>query len=255
MLWSLLVGAALAQECSDPLLLSLDARDKMLGGQFDAAAPVITEAREALTCGTLPTTEQLVEYWLSDAAYRFFNGDPDYAERLLIAAYRTDPNVWDPQLGLQLQALHQKGAEEAPSATIQLQRLPRNYKVTLDTSAARTSIETHAGHHYVAVLDRKNRVQQDWMLQLAPGQELALVANPLPRLRRPAYLIGAGVSAAAATGLAIAARAKGNSFETFTKSSQVDELEAAFNQQRLLGISAYTMMGATACFTAIYWTL
>lgn len=252
MLWSLLVGAALAQECADPTALSLDARDKMLGGEFDAAAPILAEARDALRCGAQPSPEQLVEYWLSDAAYRFFNGDPGYAERLLIAAYRTDPELWDPRLGLDLQALHQKGAEPAPAAMVTIQRLPRNYKVTLDASRARPAAETTAGNHYVAVLGRNNQVQQDWMIQLAPEQDLALVADPLPRLRRPAYLVSAGVAAVTATGLAVAAKAKGRSFETFTQSSQVADLEAAYAQQRALGIGAYTMMGATVGLATLY---
>jgi hypothetical protein len=251
-----LVALAAAEDCEDTTALALEARMLMMEGRLEDADDRLMRAHRSLGCGEIPRTEDLSELYLSVATRRVLDSDPIAADIAFVAAHRTDPTRWDPALGEELRAHYDRAVEEALSTTaslgeVYLEPLPRGYHSTLN--GVRTTFPTtiQSGEYLITVADR-SETRFGEIVYVPPGEIREVSYGELPPAPRPILLIGGGVSAVAAGGLAVVALRQGS---TISSAADLDTLERAYSLQRITGYGSYALATLAATGVVLHFAL
>jgi hypothetical protein len=240
-------SSALADDCGDLVGLSLRARALMLEGREEDASAHMDRAQDAMACGDLRSPEDLSQFYLSEATRRFLSDDPMAAGVAFVASWRLDPANWDPALGEEMKQLYDQSVADAMSASNQtgeilLAELPRGYRGALNGIPADFPITAPAGEHLVQVYHHRTVSFGD-MAYLTAGESIQINPGELPPIQRPLYLIGSGVSALLAGGMAVIAVRQS---ETMATATDLGSLDRAHTVQRIAAFSSYSLCGLSA---------
>ncbi len=251
-----LVALAAAEGCEDTTALALDARLMMLEGRLEEADDRLDRAQRSLGCGDPPRTEDLSELYLSIATRRILDNDPIAAEVAFVAAHRTDPTRWDPALGDALRAQYDQAVSAALNATgdtgeLYLEVLPRGYHSTLNGVRTAFPIPLPSGEYLVTISDR-SETRYGEIVFVPPGETREVSYGELPPAKRPVWLIGGGVSAAAAGGLATVALLQNR---TIVSTADLEELDRAYGLQRAAGYTSYSLAALAAAGVVLHFAL
>ena len=240
-------SSAIADDCGDLAALSLRARALMLEGRQEDADAHMDRAQAAVGCGNLRSPEALSQFHLSEATRRFLSEDPVAAGVAFVASWRADPEGWDPALGDEMRQAYDEAVADALSASertgeILLAALPRGYQAALNGVPADFPVTASAGEHLVQVYHRRT-VYFGETAYLPVGEIIQVHPGELPPLQRPHYLIGSGVSALLAGGMAgIAVRQS----EVMAAASDLSTLERAHTIQNAAAVSSYGLCAIAA---------
>ena len=238
---------ALADDCGDLASLSLRARALMLEGRREAADAQMDRAHAALTCDEPRRPQELSQLHLSEATRRFLAADFVAADVAFVASWRADPTNWDPALGEELKrayddAVHSAQLTEARAGELLLAELPRGYKGSLDGRSTDFPVTAPPGEHVVQIYHRRTVVYGN-VTYLPAGESIQIHTGELPPIPRPLYLIGSGVSALLAGGMAgIAVRQS----DTMAIAPDLSALERAHTIQRAAAFTSYGLCGLAA---------
>jgi len=233
-------SSANADDCGDLAALSLRARALMLEGRQEDADAHMDRAQLAMGCGNLRSPEDLAQFYLSEATRRFLSEDPVAAGVAFVGSWRADPEGWDPALGEEMRQAYDDAIADALSANartgeILLAELPRGYHGALNGVPADFPVTAPAGEHLVQVYHRRT-VYFGEMAYLPASESIQVHPGELPLLQRPRYLIGSGVSALLAGGMAGIAVRQG---EAMAAASDLSTLERARTIQYATAVSSY----------------
>lgn len=237
----------MADECGDLAALSVRARELLLEGRREDADAQLERAQAAMRCGAPRSPEELSQFYLSEATRRFLSDDPVAARVAFVASWRTDPDNWDPALGAELKQAYDHAVADALSASdrtgeLLLAALPRGYQAALNGTPAEFPLTAPAGEYLVQIYHRR-AVSFGDIAYLPDGESIQLHPGELPPLQRPLYLIGSGVSALLAGGMAGVALRQSDAMAT---AADLSTLERARSTQRAAALTSYSLCALSA---------
>ena len=238
-----LVALAAAEGCEDTADLALEARTLMLEGRLEEADDRMDRAQDSLACGDLPVPEVLAELWLSQGARRFLDNDPLATDVAFVAAHRSDPTLWDPTLGDELRKLYGNAVATASGeGEVYMADLPRGYRSALSGVRTDFPATVSSGQHLINVYDRR-QVHFGEIIYVPPGETIEVNFGELPPSKKPIFLIGGGVSAVAAGGLAVGALMQS---DIMSAATTLDDLNSAQSRQKAFAYASYSLAGLAA---------
>jgi hypothetical protein len=237
--------------CPDPapsLELALEKVTTALVEADDPAA-AIAEVEAAWPCVDA-TPAQVARYLVLRGAERQLGHDGDGARPWFAVATQVDPGAWDPRLGDDLRRAYDR-ATPLPEGELAV-----DVPALVDgTRQAKFPVAVPAGPHVVQV----TRGAYARVATVPAGERLSLVTGLPPerttRKRRPAFLVGAGVAALAAGGLAAAAVSQDLAMTTAANARDATALDQAYATQQGTAYASYACMGLTVVGFGLYFVV
>ena len=244
-LWSVL-SLAFADDggCPDPLIHIEQMGGALLAGRHDAATARRDALEDTLTCHGLPSADLLSRVWLTEGVRLHVLGDHSGAQRAFATSQRLHPQPWPPQFGQAIAAVYADAIHLEGTGQLTITPLPDGVWTAVNGSALPLPAAIEQGAHLVQVMAGDQTVLQSHFVMLPAGEVLEVTADnlplPPPEPRHSGWLVGAGVSAATAGGMALLARQQSTAMAQATTVSGLDQ---AFARQKAFAGLSYGLLG------------
>ncbi len=278
MTWLLMWMMVPAQACDDVEPLLEAAHSAILEARLDDAQAALDKVLPTLSsCRSPATPDQLARMWNIEGVALAMTGANADADVSFAASARLSPDTWDANYGAALRERRDAAVEaETGSGTLALVPTPRNFTAHLDGTAILAPTSVTAGLHLIQVGPDEEpsrflklvSLPADQTTEVATGlTEPAEEPEPVAAVPEPAVPpepvqpppssasspsggggagkailigVGAGLGALGAGAAVLASQQNG----AMREASTVDELNSAYDRQKLFGYSAYGLIGA-----------
>ena len=276
----LLIAAAFATDCADPVALVDDTEQAILEARWDDAWDLLDSTEVALGCSDAPSPRTLARLWIAEGVLHASTGDNASADDAFSAAARMDADAWNPDFGPAMKARFDatRGRQPVPGR-IELRPELERFVGLIDGQVESFPVSVPAGLHLVQVGPEGEAMRFAKLLFLPPGEnavidhgvdetlpESPVIATPTvpgppptpptetrPTKARRTPLLIAG-SAALAVGVlgSVAATTQNSSMRSAT---DLDSLDAAYGRQKALAYTSYGMFGTGGALLGLYFAL
>lgn len=253
----LLLSAAWA--CADAVEAIELAEGALLEVRTEAAVAALDQAEQGFACGSVASPSTLARYFLARGVAESFEGRPAGAE--FRAAARVEPTVWVEDYGPVLEESYQlAAASPQPTGDLQVDPAPSVRTVWVDGQESSSYSRVEAGLHLVQV-GTAGRVEFGAIVNVRVGEtsvvptglQPVLVEAPPAPLPDPVtlspWLVTGGASGVAALGLGVASLTR---TPVMNEASTVDDLNAAYTQQKWTARGSYALFAVSAVSLTFY---
>jgi hypothetical protein len=259
-----------ADSCELPTDLTIQAEQAVIEGRFDDMDALIPRFEASLSCAPPVDPRTLAAFLRAEGAWFHLTQLPDEAQLAFQSAARLAPAEWTPAFGSELRTVFDAAAAQPDSGqgSIQLEPPPADPHLVVYINGAPTTvpIQLASGLHALQLIRSEDAPIPDGtarfgtLVAVFPGEDLRVNPGVLPletpraalatRSRGPIWLLASAGGALLVSGVTAAVAL--NQPNIAEQARSLGEVDQAQQRQRTMAITSYSLMGASAVATGVY---